>query len=311
MTTGFNWDASWQEQTATPDTPASGRWKLFPKADGFYSLDDAAAILRLLTTADLTALGSVYQPLDADLTAIAALATGGIIARTGAGTAAARTITGTANRVSVSNGDGVSGNPTLTVPDSAQLHVAKLVNLTTNGYQKTGGGDGTLSVESTATLFLSSAGGFPQTTTGAALSKYESATNKQSYYTLDFDQTTDEYAQWNFAMPANWNGGTVTATFYWTASGGSGDVVWALQGRAYANDDAIDQAWGTAQTTTDTLTATSDLDISPATGAITLAGSPAAGQWVAFRVYRDASAGGDTLNADALLIGIQVTYGLS
>lgn len=49
---------------------------------------------------------------DADLTAIAGLASGGMIARTGAGTAAARTITAGAG-VTVTNGDGVSGNPTI------------------------------------------------------------------------------------------------------------------------------------------------------------------------------------------------------
>jgi hypothetical protein len=44
------------------------------------------------------------------------LASNGIVARTGAGTVAARTITGTANQITVTNGDGVSGNPTLSLP---------------------------------------------------------------------------------------------------------------------------------------------------------------------------------------------------
>lgn len=39
----------------------------------------------------------------------------GIVAQTAASTTAARTITGTANRLTVSNGDGVAGNPTLDV----------------------------------------------------------------------------------------------------------------------------------------------------------------------------------------------------
>lgn len=56
----------------------------------------------------------VYQPLDADLTAIADLdATAGILARTGAGAFARRTITGTAGRVAVSDGTGATGNPTI------------------------------------------------------------------------------------------------------------------------------------------------------------------------------------------------------
>jgi uncharacterized protein affecting Mg2+/Co2+ transport len=50
------------------------------------------------------------------------LATNGLIARTGAGTVAGRTITGTANRVTVTNGDGVAGNPTLTLPQD--IHTA-------------------------------------------------------------------------------------------------------------------------------------------------------------------------------------------
>jgi hypothetical protein len=68
-------------------------------------LDDA-------TTGDmLTTLGA--QPLDADLTALAALSSTGLVTRTAANTYALRTLTGPAAGLTVSNGDGVSGNPTL------------------------------------------------------------------------------------------------------------------------------------------------------------------------------------------------------
>lgn len=57
------------------------------------------------------------QPLDADLTALAALAaTAGMLSRTGAGAFAVRTITGTASQITVTNGDGASGDPTLSLP---------------------------------------------------------------------------------------------------------------------------------------------------------------------------------------------------
>ncbi len=52
------------------------------------------------------------QDADADLTALAGIAAAGLLARTGAGSAAARTLTGS-NGVAVSNGDGVSGNPAI------------------------------------------------------------------------------------------------------------------------------------------------------------------------------------------------------
>lgn len=52
------------------------------------------------------------------MTALAGLSANGLIARTGSGTAATRTITGTANQVIVTKGDGVGGNPTLSLPQS-------------------------------------------------------------------------------------------------------------------------------------------------------------------------------------------------
>lgn len=68
---------------------------------------------RVTNRQDLAPSDIGAQPADSDLTAIAALATNGIIVKTGAGAAATRTITGTAGRVSVTAGDGVSGNPTV------------------------------------------------------------------------------------------------------------------------------------------------------------------------------------------------------
>jgi hypothetical protein len=56
---------------------------------------------------------AAYQAVNSALTAFLALATTGHIVRTGAATYATRTITGSAGRVSVTNGDGVSGDPTI------------------------------------------------------------------------------------------------------------------------------------------------------------------------------------------------------
>ena len=72
-------------------------------------------------TIALTSDLSSYQPLDATLTALAAYNTNGVICQTAADTFAGRTITGTSNEVSVSNGDGVSGNPTLSLPATIDL----------------------------------------------------------------------------------------------------------------------------------------------------------------------------------------------
>jgi phage-related tail fiber protein len=63
------------------------------------------------------------QPLNSDLTAVAGLAGTGFITRTGSGAATTRTIiAGTG--ISVSNGDGISGNPTVTNSDTGSSAVA-------------------------------------------------------------------------------------------------------------------------------------------------------------------------------------------
>lgn len=53
------------------------------------------------------------QPLDADLTAIAGLASTGLVTRTGAGTVSARSLVAGSGKLSVTDGDGVAGNPTV------------------------------------------------------------------------------------------------------------------------------------------------------------------------------------------------------
>lgn len=60
-------------------------------------------------------IGTDVQAHDADLDAIAALAAAGLVARTGAGTAAARSIAA-ATGLAVTDGDGAAGNPTI-APD--------------------------------------------------------------------------------------------------------------------------------------------------------------------------------------------------
>lgn len=78
------------------------------------------------------AVGAIAQPLDADLTALAGLASAGMIARTGAGTVAARTLTA-GTGISISNGDGVSGNPTITNTLTVEATVLLGTLATTSG----------------------------------------------------------------------------------------------------------------------------------------------------------------------------------
>lgn len=170
-----------------------------------------------------------------------------------------------------------------------------------------GGGGGT----SITNVWLPAAQWIPRTTNGCGINSLESTTNKVNYDVLEFDQAIVEYAQVAVVMPSNWNAGTVTAKIHWTAGTATGTppaVVWAISGRAYPDASVIDSATGTAVSVTDTLSGANELNITSATGAMTLAGTPAAGQLVVFQLYRDASNVSDTLTADARLVGVEITY---
>lgn len=149
---------------------------------------------------------------------------------------------------------------------------------------------------------------WPSNTAGSApLAKTELATNKVNYQSLDFDQTTQEHAEFSVWMPDDWNAGTLTFKVLWTAAAGSAaeTVSWNLQARSSADDDALDGAWGSAVAVSDALIATGDLHVSAVSSALSVGNTPAAGEFVQFRVYRDIA---DTLAADAKLLGIKIYY---
>jgi hypothetical protein len=159
-------------------------------------------------------------------------------------------------------------------------------------------------------IILTAPGGWASQTNGAnAINQVEAPTNHVNYIVADFLQSVQAFIEWQLALPADYNGGTLTAVFYWLSpTASTNSVVWGLQGRAFANGNAIDAAYGTAQEVTQANGGNAVVNISTATAAITLAGTtPAAGQHAQFRAYRLGS-GSDNLAATARLLEIRVSY---
>ncbi len=157
-------------------------------------------------------------------------------------------------------------------------------------------------------VFIPAAAMIARTTNGPAESTAESTTNKVMQKTLDFDAATDEHAQFSVALPESWDSGTgICARFHWQTTATSGDVIWAIQAVCIANNTAIDTAFGTAQTVTDTVLNASRNHVSDFTSAATPANA-ADDCLTWFQVYRDADAAGDTCASDAKLLGVELLY---
>ena len=155
-------------------------------------------------------------------------------------------------------------------------------------------------------LYINAGAMIPRTTNGAATGTTELATNDIMLDSMDFDTTTEEGVGFWITLPTEWDASTVKFKAHWTAASGSGTVKWDFAATAYADSDAIDAALGTEQGSTDTLITANDMHISPATSALTIGGTPTAGEPIYVQVARDV--GTDTLGVDAQLLGVVLQY---
>jgi hypothetical protein len=159
-------------------------------------------------------------------------------------------------------------------------------------------------------IFIPAAAMYPSTTNGcAALEQVETTALRPDLKCLDFDASSDEFAQFAVSFPKSWNEGTVTFQPFWTVTGtNTGTVAWQLGGVAVSNDDSINTAFGTLVATTALAHSgtSNDLMVSAESGAVTIAGSPAADDQCFFQINRDVSA--DAQTGDARLLGIKLFF---
>jgi hypothetical protein len=110
-------------------------------------------------------------------------------------------------------------------------------------------------------------------------------------------------------MPKSFNLGSIVCQVVWSANATSGACQWGLNAQGLSNDDG-EVTWTASVTTADTTGgAAYDLNISAEMAAITPdGGAMTAEDVIAFRIFRDAPAGADTLSVDARLIGVKLHY---
>ena len=136
----------------------------------------------------------------------------------------------------------------------------------------------------------------------------ESSTNKVNTDFIAFDTTTEENAFFIWTIPKGWDGGTITFIYKWTNTGGSSaqTVTIGVKAISLADNDAIDTAFGTEVTLADTFLAQNDVHVSAESNAVTIGGSPTAGDLVCFNVAR--KTGSDNLSGDMRLMELILIY---
>jgi hypothetical protein len=165
-------------------------------------------------------------------------------------------------------------------------------------------------IAGTETMWVPVTAMYGATTNPPDAAQVETTALRPDMKVLDFDASTDQFAQFSVAFPKSWNEGTITYQVYWApASTNTGDCIFGLQGVSVGDGDTIDIAYGTAVTVTDAGIGTvEDQQVSSVSSAVTIAGSPAVDQQTYFQLFRDANAGGDTFSADARVLGVKIFF---
>lgn len=159
------------------------------------------------------------------------------------------------------------------------------------------------------TLFLSCAEGFASTTNGDSGFVTIETANGYEYRGVSMVRSAGKFHNWNMIMPSNYKGGTIIATPVFlptTSDANNHTVVLKLQGGSFASTEAKNGTMGTAVASTYIMAADNSAAIifGPATTAITLQGSPASGEFVCWRTYRDT----DTYTGAIILLGWELEY---
>jgi len=204
-----------------------------------------------------------------------------------------------------------SSSGTITITDAANGNIT----LTPNGtgeVQATDQADATAAVKIAGkeTIFVPAQAMFGTTTNGADAQAVETTAVRPELKVLDFDPSTNEYAQFSIAMPKSWNLGTVTYQVFWSPSNTNTDgCIFALQGVSCTEGDTADVVFGTAvEVEDDGIGTIEDVQMTAESGAVTISGSPADNDYTFFQLFRNAADGDDDFTGDARVMGIKLFY---
>lgn len=161
------------------------------------------------------------------------------------------------------------------------------------------------------TLFVPAGAMTPSESDGASVVEIYVSGNQTTHDAMRFPYQSGVATgvDFNIALPDDWDRGTIKAKLVWrlsamnSASPGQ-NVKFALAAAAYGDTEDYSSVLGTPVVVTDSVHGTSEMHITPATPALTVGGTPAAGKMIHFKVTRTFESIGDSCAADVNLLGI-------
>ena len=165
----------------------------------------------------------------------------------------------------------------------------------------------TLAIQS---MWIPAGAMYPSSTNPCAgLAQVETTALRPDLKVLDFDPSSDEFAQFSIVWPNSWDKGTITFKAFFTVTGtNTGTVAWGLAGVAITDDETINTAFPTPTVATAKAHSgtSNDLNVTDESDAVTISGAPANADMVFFQLNRDVSA--DNQSGDARLLGIKINF---
>ena len=152
----------------------------------------------------------------------------------------------------------------------------------------------------------------------AGLTTREFGANNTNVEVMEFTDVADSSAYVNFIMPEDWNLGTFILRYYWfreddEATPESKTISFDFSAVSFSNFVAIGSvSYSTPITLADTSDASAAEDkcnISGQSTAITVQGTPAAGDWINLRITDDVT--DSTTSGSTFFVGLVIEYGTS
>ncbi|MBL7649595.1 MAG: hypothetical protein JNK74_25750 [Candidatus Hydrogenedentes bacterium] len=161
-------------------------------------------------------------------------------------------------------------------------------------------------VDTTWSIYLPASLGMPDPSLPCAAFAIANWRNFQvATGSLAFDQTSPEAAYFQFRLPDSYDGRPLKFTIEWSASAGtSGDVRWGVLPISFADGYTLDET-GTTTYVVDSFISTKSTHICTISATPT---HPIGGSLNTVRIIRLSNHASDTFNADAILIGVGISY---